>query len=292
METKIETANIDFAKKNARLCLEYQKGNINAGESLCKFNRGFVSKVARYYANKTTWDAYEDFVQEGMIGILRAAKTYDPNRDAVFSTYAGFWIIQSIQRYASQKLEGIRMPNHVMSDLYRIRKLDGLYQEDVYAERVKKIADTLMLPVQRVDFILQCEYILHHTSSLDAPIGEQSASPLKEYLPQNAPNEIDVRDHFAAQKWACQDLLASNRLTDREKLTLRLYFGFETGEEMTLEEVGKILGVTRERVRQIIAKALRKLQGHIRAQKGKYDFLLEEPTAESFKSARPLLIYH
>lgn len=247
---------------NAELCKMYQSGDKEAGNALCIVNKGLVHEIALKYAAKYGGDWYDDFFQEGMMGVLEAASKYNDELGA-FSTYSVWYIRQRISRFGSNKTNNVYIPTNVVMLMNRCFAVDSKYQELPYYERVSKIGKELGLSEQKVDWLLGLRFRFRHSQSLDVPINEDSEMTLGEYIPDEKTDEIDTMLSEKTKEMFAHLFLSSPHLTDRERQVLKLRNGFVTGEAMTLDQVGREIGVTRERVRQIEAKACRKLRGMI-----------------------------
>lgn len=249
-----------------------QEGDAQAKQDLCIKNHGLVDKWAgiyqRVYGNKMD---FEDLEQAGMLGMIKAAERFELNARTEFSTYAVWWIKQAITREIMDHGYTIRIPVHRMEQIQKVMRLDSKFASETdYRKRMELIAQSSGMPVALVEDCIRLFYQFIKTTSLDIPIGEDEDITLGELVPYEG--ERSVEDIAAQQllRERLEDVLQT--LTSREQKVLRLRFGLDDGRERTLEQIGQEFGVTRERVRQIETKALRKLRHPSRSRKFK-DFL-------------------
>jgi len=223
-------------------------------------NAGLVRAIAsRFVGRGVDWD---DLVQEGTLGLMRAAEKFDPGRGFRFSTYAHWWIRQGIQRAIADHGRTVRLPVHLNEQLLRLRRCAAHLSQRLGREATREeLAQAAGVPLEKVRaLLLQSRAPL----SLDAPAGQDGDTTLADLLPiQGAEDPSALSEQEELQR-LLEDAVA--HLPPREKAVLRLRFGIGTAALPTLEEIGKVLGVTRERVRQIEVKALQRLRRGERAQ--------------------------
>ena len=238
----------------------------SASERLTNSNLRLVVSVARRYLRRGL--PLLDLVQEGNLGLMRAVEKYDPHRGFKFSTYATWWIRQAITRAIADQARTIRIPVHMVETINKLLRISRrLVQEYGREPTSEEIGRGMDLPSERVREILK---ISQDPVSLETPIGEEEDSHLGDFIEDKGTVAPSEAASFQLLKEQVDDVLYT--LSDREARVLQLRFGLEDGRQRTLEEVGREFGVTRERIRQIEAKALRKLRHPSRSKKLR-DFL-------------------
>lgn len=249
-----------------------QEGDAQAKQDLCIKNHGLVDKWAgiyqRVYGNKMD---FEDLEQAGMLGMIKAAERFELNARTEFSTYAVWWIKQAITREIMDYGYTIRIPVHRMEQIQKVIRLDSKFASETdYRKRMELIARSSGMPIALVEDCIRLFYQFIKTTSLDIPIGEDEDITLGELVPYEGERSVEDIATQQLLRERLEDVLQT--LTSREQKVLRLRFGLDDGRERTLEQIGQEFGVTRERVRQIETKALRKLRHPSRSRKFK-DFL-------------------
>lgn len=250
-----------------------QEGNRQAKQDLCIKNEKLVWKYAngyyRYFGNDLD---FEDLMQAGFMGLLTAAEKFDFRKDSAFSTYAVVWIKQAISRQVFDQGYRVRIPVHMMEKIARMTRLDNKYGSDGldYQQRVAQIAEDMEMPVDKVEELVELKYQFLGGVSLDTPVGEEEESSLGDFVPTDERYDVESQFLQSALSAAIDEVLST--LKPKEERIIRLRFGLFDGHPRTLEEVGKEYNVTRERIRQIEAKALRKLRHPSRSKKVK-DYL-------------------
>ena len=253
-------------EEEKQLAERMAQGDTNAKKRLCEANLRLVVSIAKKFVGRGM--QFLDLIQEGNLGLLKAVEKFDYNKGFKFSTYATWWIRQAITRAIADQARTIRIPVHMVETINKlIRVSRQLLQELGREPTPEEIAEEMKMPVERVREILK---ISQEPVSLETPIGEEEDSHLGDFIKDdNVPVPADAAA-FTLLKEQLEEVLGT--LTEREQKVLTLRFGLEDGRARTLEEVGKEFNVTRERIRQIEAKALRKLRHPSRSRKLK-DYL-------------------
>lgn len=248
------------------LAMRMAKGDSSAKKRLSEANLRLVVSIAKKYVGRGM--QFLDLIQEGNLGLLKAVEKFDYTKGFKFSTYATWWIRQAITRAIADQARTIRIPVHMVETITKVKKVSSqLLHETGRDPSAEEIAEKLDMPTERVREIMR---IAQDPVSLETPIGEEEDSHLGDFIPDDdAPAPADAAS-LMLLKEQLNEVLST--LTDREAKVLKLRFGLEDGRSRTLEEVGKEFDVTRERIRQIEAKALRKLRHPSRSKKVK-DFL-------------------
>ena len=252
--------------EETELAKRMAEGDSYAKKRLSEANLRLVVSIAKKYVGRGM--QFLDLIQEGNLGLLKAVEKFDYTKGFKFSTYATWWIRQAITRAIADQASTIRIPVHMVETITKVKKVSSqLLHETGHDPSAEEIADKLEMPAERVREIMR---IAQDPVSLETPIGEEEDSHLGDFIPDDdAPAPADAAS-LMLLKEQLNEVLST--LTDREAKVLRLRFGLEDGRSRTLEEVGKEFDVTRERIRQIEAKALRKLRHPSRSKKVK-DFL-------------------
>ncbi len=242
------------ADEEVELAKRIQAGDESAKEKLIQSNLRLVVSIAGRYTNRGL--QYLDLIQEGNLGLMKAADKFDYTKGFKFSTYATWWIRQSITRALADQARTIRIPVHMVETINRvIRTSRQLMQELGREPSTAEIAAAMKLPESRVQEIIK---IAQDPVSLETPIGEEEDSHLGDFIPDDSAPAPSDAAFYSLQREQLMEVLGT--LSDREKNVICLRYGLDGGRSYTLEEVGSIYHVTRERIRQIEAKALRKLR--------------------------------
>ena len=263
---EIGTVPLLSAEEEIRLAKRKAEGDVNAKERLIEANLRLVVSIAKRYTGRGM--SFLDLVQEGNLGLIKGVEKFDYTKGYKLSTYATWWIRQSVTRALADQARTIRVPVHMVETINKMSKMQRkLTLELGYEPSVTELADALDMSEDKVMEIMQ---IAREPASLETPIGEEDDSNLGDFVadnnvvtPEGNVESVMLREHIDA-------LLGD--LKERERQVIVLRFGLEDGHPRTLEEVGKEFNVTRERIRQIEAKALRKLRNPVRSKRIR-DFL-------------------
>ena len=252
--------------EEVELAIRMANGDPYARKRLSEANLRLVVSIAKRYVGRGM--QFLDLIQEGNLGLIKAVEKFDYTKGFKFSTYATWWIRQAITRAIADQARTIRIPVHMVETINKVKKVSSqLLHKNGHEPTAEEIAKEIDMSVDKVREIMR---VAQEPVSLETPIGEEEDSHLGDFIPDDdAPAPADAASHILLKEQLSEVL---HTLTPREEKVLRLRFGLEDGRSRTLEEVGKEFNVTRERIRQIEAKALRKLRHPSRSKKLR-DFL-------------------